>query len=122
MLTITPSPFRKRRGRGRARSAAPLSPPNEITDWGDAHSGGDFQIRLTVQGTATAIDAPAGFEVYDGDAWWPMASANLSALPLLTLTFGHDVTGAFQWRVPDAGAWHFADGQALVGAMEGEFT
>ena len=122
MLTIPPSPVRRRRGRAVTFGAPPPSVPNEITYWGEAHSGGDFQIRLTVQGTATAIDAPAGFEVYDGDAWWPMASANLSALPLLTLTFGHDVTGAYQWRVPDAGAWHFADGGPMVGPLEGEFT
>jgi hypothetical protein len=96
--------------------------PNEITYWGDAHSQGDFQIRLTVQGTVTAIDAPGGFEVFDGSTWWPMVSADLSALPLLTLTFGNDVTGTFQWRVPSPSAWHFANGQPLVAPLSGDFT
>src|SRR5947199_10000002 len=123
MLLPFPVQYRRRRGRAaRLRTTPVPSDPNEIIYWGDAHSQGDFQIRLTVQGTVTAIDAPAGFEVFDGSDWWPMISADLSLLPLLTLTFGNDVTGTYQWRVPNAGAWHFADGQALVGPFEGEFT
>src|SRR6476469_4419486 len=99
MLTIPPPRFRKHRGRKQSAAAAapvPPGPPNEITCWGDAHSQGDSQIRLTIQGTATAIDAPGGFEVFDGHTWWPMVSADLSILPLLTLTFGNDVTGTYQ--------------------------
>jgi hypothetical protein len=63
-----------------------------------------------------------GFEVFDGATWWPMISADLSLLPLLTLTFGNDVTGTYQWRVPNAGAWHFAGGGPLQAPFEGEFT
>ena len=97
------------------------SVPNEITDWSDPSGGPDNQLRVTVQGTVTAIDV-GGFEAFTDGAWYPIVGVDLSMQPLVGFIFARDMTGSESWRVPDASKWHFANGQALAAPYSGDFT
>jgi hypothetical protein len=121
MLTVPSAQFRKRRRRAKPVAAAPPGPPNEITDWSDPFSGPDNTLTVTVQGTVTSIDV-GGFEGHQGsDGWFAMTGVDLSNPPLVRFTFARDMTGSDSWQVPDPSKWHFADGQALVGPVGGDF-
>jgi len=103
-----------------AAVASAPSVANEITDWSDPSSGPDNQLRVTVQGTVLSIDV-GGFEGHQGsDGWFPIIGVDLSHLPV-GFIFARDMTGSDAWRVPDASAWHFADGQPLQGPLSGDF-
>jgi hypothetical protein len=101
MLLPFPVQYRRRRGRAaRVRTTPVPSDPNEITYWGDAHSQGDFQIRLTVQGTVTAIDAPGGLR---GVRWQHVVADGLGG-PERAAVADADVRQRRDGDVPVAGA------------------
>jgi hypothetical protein len=78
-------------------------------------------LDVSMQGIATNVVCPGALEVsVDGITWIAASGANLDGVPDVFVLLEATADGATMWRVPDPGAWTFADGQPLSEPFEGE--